>query len=507
MSKNKISVLDILFTSVLFLIIVFGCFLRTYAWFHGNPFFVDEGALFANISERNYLRLFLPLDTAQCCPPLFLIFSKFLYSFYGADKIILRLMPYLFSLISFILFVFLSFKIIRNKFGIICSSLVFAFSEWCILQQMYFKQYIGDAFFSVVVLMLILWLKDKKLSKNHLFFLSLLSVFLVFCSYTAGFLIACGVVIFSVKNTAENRKNNQPLFNFASFMCYIVPFAVFMSVYFILNCLPAVRNDDLQNFWDNIFYFIPKNFIQIKELIKFFVSPFGRVYPSLLLFVFSFVLLVKNDRFSCSVLYLPFFTAVLFGILKLYPLCPERVSLYLIPLFILIIFKPTDYISVKNKILSFFILLITLSDLNYSKIYSYTTDIISGNSAKIISKYTNRYKREKVTLSEELIEMLYHSDIKEDDYIVRDYTSAYFFDIYDYLKKFQLSHIVWDQYGNFDDLKNIPQNANVYFFISEEYHFDYKELKDWINNNCEIIYNIKCYNGEFIKCRKKTVSF
>lgn len=281
---------------------------------------------------------------------------------------------------------------------------------------------------------------------------------------------------------------------------------VIMAVYFIVNCLPAIKNYDLRNFWDNIFYFLPKNFVQIKDLIKFFVSPFGRVYPSLLLFVLSFVLLLKKDKFLCSVLFFPFFTAVLFGVLKFYPLCPERVDLYLIPLFILIIFKPTEYISGKNKFLTVFILLVTLSGLNFSKIYSYTSDIISGNSAKVISNYNNRYKREKVTLSEELVEMLYHSDIKEDDYIVRDYTSAYFFDIYDYRKKFQLSHIVWDQYGNFDDFKNIPQNANIYFYISEEYHFDYKELKDLINRNCEIIYNIKCYKGEFIKCRRKTVS-
>ena len=150
--------------------------------------------------------------------------------------------------------------------------------------------------------------------------------------------------------------------------------------------------------------------------------------------------------------------------------------------------------------------MLTLSNLNFSKIILYTSEIFSGNSSKIVNLYKDRYKREKVTLSEELIEMLYHSDIKEDDYIVRDYTSSYFFDIYDYQKKFRLTHIVWDQYGNFDDLNSIPPNKNIYFYISEEYHFDYKELKNWINQNCEVIYNIKCFNGEFIKCKRKTVT-
>ena len=521
--KKITKVWNIIFLVCLVIILITGIFLKTFALYHSGNLFVDEGYLLSNIMERNYFDLFLPLNEWQCCPPMFLILGKMLYSRYGFDNFVLRILPYTFSVLSVIFFTFLSFKTINNKLGILLSISALSLSEACIMFQMYFKQYSSDAFFTIFVLLLAILLKDKKLSKLELFGLAILSCLVVFFSYTAGFLIVCVIIALLDKNIEGSKSNKEIKEKIKPFLCYIVPFSLIMTVFFFVNCWPTRNSDVLQDFWTDTYVFLPHNLFEIKTLVKFLVNPFSKIYPSLLIFAVTFFLLRKKDKYLWEILFLPFAIAIIFGYFKLYPLAHERVSTYLIPIFILILFKSIDFISFKNKVLSLFLISLVFFNINYQNVIDQYVKIFKGESLSIINdyKYIFKFKKEpispiffkgdclypleihRVTLFPEFLEILEHSDITENDYYVRDNLS--FWAIAD--KKYSKVKIndkmrIFDGAGIFDKLYSIPKDSFVYFYLSQEYHIMYRQLKDWINKNCIVIYNVECYNGEFIKCKK-----
>ena len=83
-----------LFIFLFALIIFYGTLVRLEVFCNPRDFFSDEGSIFINIERRTFLQLFLPLDLAQCSPPLFSILSKIIYENFGFDEKALRFIPF-----------------------------------------------------------------------------------------------------------------------------------------------------------------------------------------------------------------------------------------------------------------------------------------------------------------------------------------------------------------------------------------------------------------------------
>ena len=154
-----------LFYLLFALVLILGVVLRVHTLFHTHNIFYDEAALLLNFKERTYGQLFLPLDYNQCCPPLFLIPSKFIYEHFGLNLIALRAIPFIFSLASLFLFALLSFKILKNKISVLSINIMFALSPWIFTYQMFMKQYLSDIFTTIAILLGAYYLKDKQISK------------------------------------------------------------------------------------------------------------------------------------------------------------------------------------------------------------------------------------------------------------------------------------------------------------------------------------------------------
>ena len=95
------------------LIIFLGLYLRSKTYFLFSPTWCDEVFLINNIIFKSFLSLFFPLESLQAAPPLFLVLIKFIAKIIGADYELfaLRLLPFLFSCFSVILFFLFSFEI------------------------------------------------------------------------------------------------------------------------------------------------------------------------------------------------------------------------------------------------------------------------------------------------------------------------------------------------------------------------------------------------------------
>ena len=87
------------FILICFILLLSAAF-RIEVYFLDRQFWPDEAALAANVVDNNgFLWAFLPLNYFQIAPPLFLILTKIITSFFGASEMAFRFLPFLASLI------------------------------------------------------------------------------------------------------------------------------------------------------------------------------------------------------------------------------------------------------------------------------------------------------------------------------------------------------------------------------------------------------------------------
>lgn len=499
MNKKNINIFNILFLVVLFCILISGIFLRWHYLHIHTMFFSDEACLVMNFIQRNYLQLFLPLDYSQCCPPLFLICGKILYSFFGINECALTSINFLASVLSLILFSTLSLKLFKQKLSVLVSVFLFTFSWTYLIHSFFFKHYGTDVLFSLIILGMVLFIKNKKLSEFQMFLLSLFSIFCVFCSYTAGFLIFCYSLFFIFQSFKHEslQKDIKP------FLYFSLPFSITMIFYFILNCFHTINDDCLQSYWNGVSFseiFFPTTFEQLKYFLFFLL---GNNFDSIKLYNFYFVLLLvlfalyflyKKDKQMLYFLISPFVFGGVLGGLHLYPFAPQRVSLYLIPLFILLFSYFFEFIKIsfdnnlKKTISFFFTIILFLIFMNFYIVFKkqyfsfFCFDINNWDTSKIFT------------------ELLCKSDISYNDIIIGDYTSNNVFHIYDKQNKLNKKNIIY--LFNGPVYKKTKKQDKIFFFINHSNISSYQDILNWIDKNCKIIYDIDGYYGRFIKYEK-----
>ncbi len=492
---------NIIFLASIICIIFLGIFLRTHGWIYACPLYSDESCLLSNSIVKDFFKLFLPQDYAQCTPPIFMIFVRILYSTFGLNEIALRFPTYFYSIGSLIIFAILAYKIFKNKLSVLVSTFIFAFSPRLIYFTSVLKQYTCDAFFTVLILLIGLIIKDKTLSKLNLFLLSILSVICVLNSYTSIFVILTVIMTLFIYNFKKNKS-----INFSTVLYYFLPLTAIMAVYFFINCLPTIQNEVLQRDWSgnsyclNI-YFIPTNFDHILNFFKFFNCngeifktyvdgyTFFNIYLSIIAVIASFFIWYKNNKFIFGLLTFPFILAILLGLLHLYPFSPERIIVYLIPIYVLFLAKPLDYCAFDKKILSSIILVFYFFLINFSEIYKFSNE------------YTSNLEHVKVSTAKTFIDFLYHAEVTPKDYILISSVNEISFDFYDTKKLFKQENIISDNFTDTEQLEKLPANSVIFIYYDEKY-LAFERISDWMKKECKILYKIDGYNCIFYKCKK-----
>ncbi len=506
----NISIKNIVFLVFFAGILYFGIVLRTLAWINCIPFFYDEAALICNIINYPSFELFLPLDENQTCPPLFLLLTKGVYQFYGTDKFAIKIFPYIFSTLSVFLFGFFSLKFFKNKLCILTANLLFVTSEFIVLYTMFLKHYTCDVFFTILVIMLAYFIKDKSLSAKNLVCLSVASVIAILFSYTAAFIMACSfVAIFIYKELNSKEKNHTNAFfqTLKKSLFYLIPLLIFVLFYIKINCYEAIYNDVKQSFWGVDFAtMFPKNLEQWNDLIYFLGGCIVNNFVTSCLFIISAVLLFKKDRFSYYIIIFPFILAAFLGWFKLYPFFAERICIYLIPLFFVAIVKPIDYLAIyleniKNKKLSLLIItLCCLSIFNCLKIYKFFSQQENLTLSKIVQhNYDKRYSATKSVFAIEFLDFLKHSDYKKGDFIFCKYAN------YKTLELFDLNNIINYKhccYFTKDLAEKVPIGSIIYFCISETNDDIYPSVDYWIKKHGKVLYTVPTYEYNFIKIKR-----
>lgn len=471
------------------LAVLFGIYLRQYIWFHEAGFCGEEGALILNIQEYKFLQLFfVPLNYAQFAPPFFMTIGKFLYCIFGFDETVLRSIPVLSSVIGLILFPVIVQKMYNNRFATLIATVVLTFHMEILYYQQLFKQYSSDILCTELALLLALRLKISGFSKKTMIML-ILPVFLLFFTSYTSIIVLSGIFAYFLFFKKENLFKK-----IRNFMFFLIPFCILLLP-FLNTILSKIQEASLQDYWYNLVLFAPKNFEQFKSLIIYLMgNPFYNFILILLAIVYSIFSLFKNDKFLFSIIVFPVITAMISGLLRIYPFADSKETLYLTPIFILLYVYPFKMINFNKKLLSLALFVYAGFTLYVGWLPHYLTSVLKSD---IVYKSSN---------AKSYYQHLRHEDVNEDDVFYLDNTCEGAFDAYDINKVFEKNQKIYEQ--NRDDViqtleNKLPYDKNIFFYVTNDYYGKKnhgEEVYNRIKEICNIIYAKEEKDGIFIKC-------
>lgn len=477
------------FLSVI-VIIAFGIFIRTHVFLQGVSFYGDEGLLISNLYEKNYLDLFLPLKYHQQVPPVFLVLSKFILTKYGLNEIALRLIPYVASVISVILFYFLCNRLFKKPITAIAAVLLFSFNLPLVEFSQILKPYSSDVLFSILTMFIALNLDFEKINVKKTFGLSLLAVLSFWCSYTMVIIIFSYALLFLIRSFLSK--------DYAKIRCSIIFLGVNSIgafLYYFINLHGAASSRWLYKGWADLFGFFPNTYVEFLKLNHFIFNIEhldGLIITSTLL-VFGIFFFKKQDSFKFWVVVSPLIGNLFLSAIHVYPFS-DRAIIYLIPNIIIIMVVSLDSVELKNNI--FIVSLISAFIFLTHYIPFFIEFIKSGTN------YEKAFTRDYVLL-------LKKEKIDKNSIIFLSPQINKSFDIY--AKGTQLSQYktVDESWINpIEDLNKLPHKSIIYFYLAHNrldpvYEKNFTKKQKWIDNNCKILKEIKNKDKRFIKCYVK----
>ncbi len=142
-----------LFATAVFALLLFAVVLRTVQFGAGANLWFDELALALNLEERGFSELATQsLDRQQVAPVGFLFALEAMTRIFGIDEFALRLVPFLSSLTSVILFALVARRFVAGP-GLLFGMVLFAVSPSLVYMAGTVKPYAGD----VAVTLLLVW--------------------------------------------------------------------------------------------------------------------------------------------------------------------------------------------------------------------------------------------------------------------------------------------------------------------------------------------------------------
>lgn len=472
-------------------IIALGIFIRTHVFLQKVSFFCDESTLLLNLYDKSYANLFFPLNYEQQAPPFFLIISKFFLMNFGLNELMLRLIPYLSSVFSLILFYPLCRKIFKNNISTAFAVFLFAFNMPIIEVSQVFKQYSSDALFSVIAMLVVLSLDFKNITAKKIFILSSLTVLSFWFAYPMVMIVFSLAFLFLINSFLSKNPIN---IKYSLIFTGINILGVLL--YYFTNLHGPASSGNLHLFWETYPGFFPNSIHEFIGLshFAFNINSFLELILIFTLILLGTISLIKNDRFKLLIVILPIISTFLLAIMQVYPFV-GRLVIFLIPNFIILIASSLDLIDFKKN--SFFnIIVISLACLF----------IISTNCIPYFINFIKSGDSYEKSFTREYVELLKKEKIDKNSILYITPIMGASFNVYtrgSSLSKYQIINPL-------GDMSKIPRNRIVYFYNAynkvSNNPFDenaFYSRQKWVKNQCEILKEIKIKDRSFIKCYVK----
>lgn len=442
MMKNFKSEIIIILTAI------FGIFLRILFYSYDRPFWNDECALALNLSNlKNY---FLPLLYGQAAPPFFLIVSKLFYKIFKDTELTLRFFPLISSIFSIGIFYILSKKILNKKSSVLFALILLCFNYQLIYYGQEFKQYSSDVLFFTGILTSYFYLNLKNDSFKKLILTGIIYSLCIWFSFPSLFALFTVFLLLIIKNKEHYKK----------IFVLIAP-ALISFIVFYLSQKHLDSSNFLHNYWKE--GFINQNFNNFTQIfINYFTFAFNNILL-FFLFIIGFVAsLSQVKKEKKLILIIPLILAIILSYFTIYPFS-SRVTLYLIPVFILVIAQTLDYINFKNKKINYILCFIIIFLSSFTSIITSIDKICLRNFEYEDITYSLKLAQKSITNQD----VLYIPDGSEISYIF-------------YRNKFHFKNAITEhqrikninEYSK--ELEKLPKNKTYYYIYC---HFPNKKQR------------------------------
>ena len=466
------------------------CF-RTELWLHKATFFHDEAALLRNIQEKSFLDLFQTLDYVQCCPVFFLLINKIIYKIFGLNDVILCFIPYIFGIFSIILIPFISNKIFPSKAFSFLFLILFAYHPHLAIASQTFTQYSTDIFCSLLLIYLFISFKDKIKTKKHFLYTGFIFGLFCFFSFTSQFIIF-PIFLYYLFKLIKKR-------NIQSVIAMTIPYFIILGLEYLL--LAGTYRTEMSSDWSTMLP-IYSSFQDFYTTISLFISHLGNIHLIFAFLILGLIYLLIKEKILAYILFTPILLNIIAQILNIYP-CPStdnnRVILYMAPLLMIAGMKTFELMhnlfkTKTMKILTNVVLIIISIFLLHFIIK------IHFLQNKIYIK--DKYYYFILTNVKEYVSHLNTRGVKTNDIIVVDKMGHVSFDLYSNNKYKNNTIYLFNDLTTLTEIeigKNIWLYNTKYICCSDEWM---NGIKNWINENCEIIIQEKDDMGELFYVKK-----
>lgn len=470
-TKNYIYYFLIVLTFLLGLILRAKGFLTNPSMWH------DECALAWNIKFKNYSELFSDLRFFQVAPPLFLVFTKFVVSSFNALNnvencdLLMRLLPFVCGLSSMGIFYLTSKELFAEKKAVLMALMLFCFNVPLIDYSYEFKPYIIDVFITLLLLLFFLKVNLAQISYKKLFLISIACSLTIFLSLPSCFITAAGGLVLFFKYKRIKKLFILLLPSLIGYILYIK--------FYIFNIYQHT-GIDMSEAWTE--KFIVPNFSNFMNLflenLQYFFFPVKQLLFLVICLLIGLFIYFREKKYTfSSILLLNLFFVLVASILHIYPFY-NRLIIFFIPMFILLIAKIFDNILIPPKIQLILFVMVFLFIL-VPQIYFATFKL---------TKITNKgeFPREMVAYIAK--------NIKSNDKIFVNKASrpeyCYYSSFYNIKNK-----IIFDNYSNNPDsiylnyLNSFPK-GNYWLFLAYDYSPQRKNIEfvqNWAKNHTKIL--------------------
>lgn len=338
---------------------------------------LDEAAFAYSFSQRNIINLtFGAFDWEQIGPIIYLYIVKIITVLFGNNEVTLRI----FSLISYILLLILTYliskNIFKNKYPIIPTAFI-ASMKFILKYSNEFKPYMFDAVVCLFVIYMYYLYKEKKINLKILIVLFMISIWASnpSCFFIGGILLYEFIVAIKEKNTKQIK--NIIIGGVGIFVSFVI--------YYIFWLNQVATSTGMQDFWvDYSFPIIPTSISDLERifnLIDRLIMVFDN-YGAFILLLSGISIIIgiyKKNKYNIIIL-LSSVLALFASSIGKYPF-NDRLWMFIYPIIALLAFdvfnKLLSKSILKNIIVLFVSVILVLSNtgiilyLNKENVYYY----------------------------------------------------------------------------------------------------------------------------------------
>lgn len=380
---------------ILGIIWLIGIILRIKTFLTGRPLWHDECSVALSLLDRNMFDFLRPLEHYQCAPPIFMSLSKLLTYIFGLHENVLRIIPLFAGILSLPAFYFLSKDFLKSKWLILIVNFLFAVNYQLIYYSQEFKQYSSDVLISILTLYYLAKIDIVNLKTKQVIIFGILISLLPLMAFPTAFIIFPYILmqIFKYKKSVIKK-----------LLLFLIPSLITFTTYYItvVAASHASQIDIGSYFWELGFIKLnPVSWLQVFKInFDYFFSPNNMLLFALILFITGIVYTIKQKT-NLSKLFLYTITlTVLASFFKFYPLI-QRTSLYLVPVLLLILSLPLEYISKTKKLYSvlmilFFGVYFSGYSLKYYKQFNNPDIFIDEDAKTLMQTIKDNYKPDEI---------------------------------------------------------------------------------------------------------------